>query len=58
MALWIMGFGGTVPLGVLLAGPFAKSYSTEVLLVGAVWALVLALFSSARSLREKGAPDD
>ena len=58
MALWIMVFGGTVPLGVLVAGPFAKSYSTEVLLVGAVWALVLALFSSARSLREKGAPDD
>jgi MFS family permease len=58
MALWIMGFGGTVPLGVLVAGPFAKSHSTEVLLVGAVWALVLALFSSARSLREKGAPDD
>jgi MFS family permease len=58
MALWIMVFGGTVPLGVLVAGPFAKSYSTEVLLVGAVWALVLALCSSARSLREKGAPDD
>jgi len=58
MALWIMVFGGTVPLGVLVAGPFAKSYSTEVLLVGAVWALVLALFSSTRSLREKGAPDD
>ena len=43
MALWIMVFGGTVPLGVLVAGPFAKAYSTEVLLVGAVWALVLAL---------------
>ncbi len=38
MALWIMLFGGTVPLGVLVAGPFAKSYATEVLLVGAVWA--------------------
>jgi predicted MFS family arabinose efflux permease len=58
MALWIMVFGGTVPFGVLVAGPFAKSYSTGVLLVGAVWALVLAMFSSARSLREKGAPDD
>ncbi len=58
MALWIMAFGGTVPLGVLVAGPFSKSYSTEVLLVGAVWALVLALFSGARSLRGKGAPDD
>jgi MFS family permease len=58
MALWIMLFGGTVPLGVLVAGPFAKSYSSEVLLVGAVWALVLAVLSSARTLRQKGAPDD
>jgi len=58
MALWIMGFGGTVPLGVLVAGPFAKSHSTQVLLVGAVWALVLAVFSGARSVRQKGAPDD
>jgi MFS family permease len=58
MALWIMLFGGTVPLGVLVAGPFAKSYSTEVLLVGAVWALVLAVFSSAPTLRQRGAPDD
>jgi MFS family permease len=58
MALWIMAFGGTVPVGVLVAGPFAKSHSTEVLLVGAVWALVLAWFSGARSLRDKGAPDD
>jgi predicted MFS family arabinose efflux permease len=58
MALWIMLFGGTVPLGVLVAGPFAKAYSTEVLLVGAAWAVVLALYSNARALREKGAPDD
>jgi MFS family permease len=58
MALWIMLFGGTVPLGVLVAGPFAKSYSTEVLLVGAVWALVLAGLSGAHALRRKGARDD
>jgi predicted MFS family arabinose efflux permease len=57
MALWIMGFGGTVPLGVLLAGPFTRRYSTEVLLVGALWALVLAVWSNATSLREKGAVD-
>ena len=43
MALWIMVFGGTVPLGVLVAGPFAKSFSTAVLLVGAGWALVLGV---------------
>jgi predicted MFS family arabinose efflux permease len=58
MALWIMVFGGTVPLGVLVAGPFAKSYSPEVLLIGAAWSLVLAFASSAKLLRAKGAPDD
>jgi MFS family permease len=57
MALWIMGFGGTVPLGVLVAGPFTKDYSTIVLLVGAVWALLLALWSNADALRRKGATD-
>ena len=61
MALWIMGFGGTVPLGVLAAGPFMTRYSTEVLLVGAAWALVLAVWSNAPSLTPltaKGVPDD
>lgn len=57
MALWIMGFGGTVPLGVLIAGPFTKDYSTEVLLLGSAWALVLALWSNADALRRKGATD-
>jgi MFS family permease len=54
MALWIMGFGGTVPVGVLVAGPFSKDHSTEVLLVGAAWALLLALWSNARVLYRKG----
>jgi predicted MFS family arabinose efflux permease len=58
MALWIMVFGGTVPLGVLVAGPFAKSYSPEVLLIGAAWSLVLAFHSIAKLLRAIGAPDD
>ncbi|HTL83993.1 MAG TPA: MFS transporter [Acidimicrobiia bacterium] len=57
MALWIMGFGGTVPLGVLAAGPFTKDNATAVLLIGAVWALLLALWSNAKTLREKGASD-
>ncbi len=57
MALWIMGFGGTVPLGVLAVGPFTEHHSTVVLIVGAAWALVLALWSSANTLRRKGAPD-
>jgi MFS family permease len=54
MALWIMGFGGMVPLGVLVAGPFATDHSTAVLLVGAVWAVVLAVWSNARRLHEEG----
>ncbi|MGH8978132.1 MAG: MFS transporter, partial [Acidimicrobiia bacterium] len=59
MALWIMGFGGTVPLGVLIAGAVEKVTSiTAVLLVGSVWAIVLSAWSSARILRNKGATDD
>lgn len=43
MALWLMGFGGTVPLGNLLAGPLVDGVSaTAVLLVGAVVAVALA----------------
>ena len=58
MALWIMGFGGTVPLGVLVAGWVIHATSiTEVLLFGAVWAVVLAAWSNARTLQAKGAPD-
>jgi hypothetical protein len=58
MALWIMGFGGTVPLGVLVAGWVIHATSiTEVLLAGTVWALVLAVWSNARALEAKGAPD-
>ncbi len=46
MALWIMGFGGTVPVGVLLAGPLSAATSiTAVLLFGAVVALVLARYA-------------
>jgi MFS family permease len=55
MALWIMGFGGTVPLGVLVAGPFTDDYVRIVLLVGAVWAIVLAVWSNARRLHRKAA---
>ena len=58
MALWIMGFGGTVPVGVLVGGWLGHATSiTVVLLVGAVWAVVLAVWSNAQSLRAKGAPD-
>lgn len=43
MALWIMGFGGTVPIGNLLAGPLIEATSvTVVLLAGAAIAVALA----------------
>jgi predicted MFS family arabinose efflux permease len=58
MALWIMGFGGTVPVGVLVGGWMGHVFSiTAVILVGAVWALVLAVWSNPQSLRNKGAPN-
>jgi MFS family permease len=55
LALWIMGFGGTVPLGVLIAGWVEHVTSiTAVLVVGSLWALVLAAWSSPRLLGAKG----
>jgi MFS family permease len=58
MALWIMGFGGTVPLGVLVGGWVGHATSiTAVILAGAVWAVVLAAWSNMQSLQDKGAPD-
>ncbi len=54
MALWIMGFGGTVPVGVLLAGPLSSATSISfVLLVGAVVAIGLAGYAN---LVKVGAP--
>jgi MFS family permease len=54
IALWIMGFGGTVPLGVLVAGPIAHVTSiTVVLLIGAAVAAALAFYAD---LRKVGAP--
>jgi MFS family permease len=58
MALWIMGFGGTVPVGVLVAGWVGHWVPiTAVILAGAVWAVVLAAWSNVNSLTAKGAPD-
>jgi predicted MFS family arabinose efflux permease len=60
MALWIMGFGGTVPVGVLVGGWIAEhspASITHIVLAGCVWALVLAWWSQPRRLREKGAAD-
>lgn len=49
MALWIMGFGGTVPFGLLLGGFLADRTSiTTVVLGGAVVALGLAAVTDLR----------
>lgn len=50
MALWIMGFGGTVPIGNLIAGPLIDATSiTAVVLAGAVIALGLAAYAELRT---------
>jgi hypothetical protein len=55
MALWIMAFGGTVPVGVLAAGAVATHTTiTAVVLFGAVVALGLAWYAD---LDEVGAPE-
>jgi MFS family permease len=46
MALWMMGFGGMVPLGVLVGGIVANVTSeTAVLLAGAIVALALSFYA-------------
>lgn len=53
MALWIMAFGGTVPIGNVIAGPLIEASSvTTVLLAGAVIAVALAGYAD---LRDHGA---
>jgi UDP-N-acetylmuramoyl-tripeptide--D-alanyl-D-alanine ligase len=47
MALWIMGFGGTVPIGNLIAGPLIEASSiTAVVLGGAAIAVALAAYAN------------
>jgi MFS family permease len=49
MALWMMGFGGTVGIGNLLIGPVVEAVGiTDVLLFGAVVALGLAWYADVR----------
>lgn len=56
MALWFMGFGGTVPFGGLAFGPVLDATSgTVVLTVGAVVAAVLAATTDLRALEGHGA---
>ncbi len=49
MALWIMGFGGTVALGNLIIGPVVQAIGiTDVLLFGAGVALALVWYADVR----------
>ena len=49
MALWIMAFGGTVPIGNLFFGPIIEHTSiTFVLFIGVVVALFLAWYADLR----------
>ena len=50
MALWIMGFGGAVGVGALAWGPFAHRSIGTLLLIGAAWAVVLAVLCAPSRL--------
>ncbi|HTU36538.1 MAG TPA: MFS transporter [Acidimicrobiales bacterium] len=53
LALWMMGFGGTVGVGNLLVGPVVEAVGiTNVLLFGAAVALALAWYADVRSPAE------
>ncbi len=50
MALWIMGFGGTVPLGLLVGGAIASATSVAAVVVGgAVAALAIGIVAWLRA---------
>jgi hypothetical protein len=54
MSLWLMGFGGTIPVGLLVAGPIAEATSiTVVLLYGAAVSVVLFLVADLRGARAR-----
>ena len=57
MALWVMAFGGTVPLGAIVAGPLSERFSiSAVVLAGAVVAAGTGLLrQSPRPLTGSGA---
>jgi predicted MFS family arabinose efflux permease len=58
MALWIMGFGGTVALGNLIIGPVVERYGiTDVLLFGAAVSLALAWYADVRAPEDQGVLD-
>lgn len=59
MSLWIMGFGGVVPVGVAVAGKVVEHASiTAVILAGAAWAVFLSGWASPRALASPGAESE
>jgi hypothetical protein len=57
MALYMMGFGGTIPLGLLIAGPVAtRTNITAVVVAGAVVAMLLAANAARPALRADQSP--
>ena len=55
MALYMMGFGGTIPLGLLAGGAIAtRTNVTTVILAGAAIAMLLAARASRPALRPSG----
>jgi MFS family permease len=56
MALWVMAFGGTIPLGLLVAGPLAERTSISLVMGYGVLA-ALALAGYARLRPPPGHPD-
>jgi sugar phosphate permease len=50
MALWIMGFGGTVPIGLIVGGALASATSVSaVVLAGAAAALIIGILAWLRA---------
>ena len=59
MALWMMAFGGTVPIGNLVAGPIIDATSvTTVVFPGALFALALARWADLRPRPGDSIPED
>jgi MFS family permease len=57
MALWIMTFGGTVPIGVLIGGTIATHTSiTAVMLFGAAVAVLLAWYADLTAVGAEATP--
>jgi MFS family permease len=51
MSLWFMAFGGTIPIGNVIFGPFMDAFgSRPVLYLGAVWALFLSWWCNIEKL--------